>query len=68
MENEVENKYNPYEDELVYLIGIYKDTDEDILLEKYGITMEEYLNPNEETIAKVKMVMGIEEEEKKKAI
>ena len=68
MGNEVENKYNPYEDELIYLIGIYKDTDEDILLEKYGITMEEYLNPNEETIAKVKMVMGIEEEEKNKTI
>ena len=68
MGNEVENKYNPYEDELIYLIGICKDTDEDILLEKYGITMEEYLYPNEETIAKVKMAMGIEEEEKNKTI
>ena len=47
---------NPYDEELMDLIGILED-DEDAAT--YGITYEEYLHPNAETISKVKGVLGI---------
>ena len=53
------NQYNPYSDELVYLIGILEDDELLELPTKYGITKEEYLNPTEETISKVKEALGI---------
>lgn len=47
---------NPYEAELIDLIGILED-DEDTRV--YGITYEEYLHPTALTIAKVKSALGI---------
>ena len=44
---------NPYSEQLVDLIGILEDVNEKQLQEQYGIGMEEYLNPTEETINKV---------------
>mgnify|MGYP003294234675 FL=1 len=39
--------------QLFDLIGILEDFDEIELIENYGITMQEYLNPTAETIQKV---------------
>ena len=57
-DNAEENTYveNPYAEELMGLIGILED-DEDPRV--YGITYEEYLHPDVETIAKVKDALGI---------
>ena len=45
---------NNYTEQLLDLIGILEDfTDED-LMDTYGITMYEYLNPDASTIEKVK--------------
>ena len=47
------NINNPYDEQLIGLIGILEDVSEEKLLEEYGITYEEYLHPNEATIDKV---------------
>ena len=44
---------NPYSEQLVDLIGILEDVTEEDLQEQYGISMNEYLHPTEETIDKV---------------
>ena len=44
---------NEYDIQLLDLIGILVDIDETELIENYGITMQEYLNPTAETIKKV---------------
>ena len=55
----VNNKFNPYSDELTYLIGILEEEEIQELPIKYGITKEEYFNPTEETVNKVKEALGI---------
>lgn len=47
------NSYNSYSEQLMDLIGILEDVTEEELQEKYGISMNEYLNPNTYTIKKV---------------
>ena len=54
-----EESTNPYVEELVDLIGILEDIDEEELFNQYGITLNEYLNPNEETVRKVKEAVGV---------
>ena len=44
---------NQYYVQLFDLIGILEDFEESELIENYGITMQEYLNPTAETIKKV---------------
>ena len=44
---------NPYSEQLINLIGILEDITEEELQEQYGISMNEYLNPTEDTINKV---------------
>ena len=44
---------NPYDEQLAGLIGVLEDVSEKELLEKYGITYDEYLHPTEATIDKV---------------
>jgi len=44
---------NPYSEQLDDLIGILEDITEEELQEQYGISMNEYLHPTEETINKV---------------
>ena len=44
---------NQYYMQLFDLIGILEDIEESELIENYGITMQEYLNPTAETIKKV---------------
>ena len=44
---------NPYFEQLWDLIGILDDITEEELQEQYGISMDEYYNPTEETINKV---------------
>lgn len=45
--------FNQYSEQLFDLIGILEDLTEEELQEQYGISMNEYFNPNVETIAKV---------------
>ena len=55
---------NQYYMQLFDLIGILEDIEESELIEKYGITMKEYLNPNAETIKKVSQKLNsIQKEE-----
>lgn len=44
---------NPYSEQLDDLIGILEDITEEELQEQYGISINEYLHPTEETINKV---------------
>lgn len=45
--------------ELIEVLGGYlEDITEQELIESYGITMHEYLNPSEDTIEKVKSHLG----------
>ena len=44
---------NQYYMQLFDLIGILEDIEESELIENYGITIQEYLNPTAETIKKV---------------
>lgn len=44
---------NPYSEQLCDLIGILEDITEEELLEKYGISMNKYLHPTQETIDRV---------------
>lgn len=44
---------NQYSEQLEDLIGILEDVTEEELQEQYGISMNEYFNPTEETIIKV---------------
>ena len=44
---------NPYSEQLDDLIGILEDITEEELQEQYGISMNEYFNPTQETIDKV---------------
>ena len=57
-DKEEQNSYvkNPYDEELMNLIGILEDYED---LTAYGITYEEYLHPNAETISRVKSALGI---------
>ncbi len=50
---------NPYTEQLIDLIGLLEDVTEEELQQNYGISITEYLNPNEKTIAKVKAALGI---------
>ena len=43
-----------YTRQLIDLIGILENVTEEELEEQYGINMQEYFNPDAETIAKVK--------------
>ena len=52
-EEEISKRFG-YQHALLNLIGILEDIDEDELMDKYGITMQEYLNPNKETLIKVR--------------
>ena len=45
---------NIYVEQLMDLIGILEDVTEEDLMDTYGITMYEYLNPDAVTINKVK--------------
>ena len=49
-----------YDDQLMDLIGILEDVTDEDLQNQYGISMEEYLHPNAETIEKVKKALGLE--------
>ena len=54
-ENEINKMMSEkYQDELMDLIGIVEDIDSINMVEEYGITEEEYFNPNADTIKKVK--------------
>ena len=44
---------NPYSEQLVDLIGILEDITGEELQEQYGISINEYLHPTEDTINKV---------------
>lgn len=44
---------NHYSEQLIDLIGILEDVSEEELQEQYGISMNEYLHPTEDTINKV---------------
>lgn len=50
---------NPYIEQLIDLIGILEDINEEELVQNYGISITEYLNPNAKTISKVKDFLGI---------
>ena len=52
---------NPYSNQLTDLIGILEDISEEELQEQYGISMNEYLNPNAETISKVEKKLNEQE-------
>ena len=49
---------NVFAEQLVDLVGILEDVSEEDLINNYGITLEEYLNPNEEVIYKVKEALN----------
>lgn len=51
--NNVTNTFNPYVEELINIIGILEDVTEEDLQEQYGISMNEYLNPDANTIKKI---------------
>ena len=57
IDNNVNYSSNPYVSELVDLIGILEDVYEEDLIRNYGITMQEYFNPNLEVINKVKFYL-----------
>ena len=44
---------NPYSEQLINLIGILEDISEEELQEQYGISMNEYFHPTQDTINKV---------------
>lgn len=48
------NSNDYYARQLIDLIGILENVTEEELEEQYGINMQEYFNPDAETIAKVK--------------
>ena len=50
--NHAENN-NIYIKQLVELIGVLEDFNESDLLNNYGITLQEYLHPNEKVISKI---------------
>ena len=47
------NNINPYSEQLINLVGILEDVNEEELQEQYGISVNEYFNPNAEVIEKV---------------
>ena len=55
-EEEISKRFG-YQHALLNLIGMLEDIPEDELMDKYGITMEEYLHPTEEVIIKVRKAM-----------
>lgn len=62
--NESTNPY--YADQLLELISIPEDVTEETLQEHYGISLEEYFHPTEETIQKVKAKLQGNESNKQK--
>ena len=50
---------NPNQEKLIKLLGLQEDINEEQLLERFGITLEEYLNPTDEVIKKVQEKLGI---------
>ena len=60
---QIEDEENKYYMQLFDLIGILEDFEESELLQNYGINMQEYLNPTEDTIKKVSAKLA--EENKK---
>lgn len=59
-----ESLQNKYSFQLAELIGILDDVTEEELQECYGISMDEYYNPNAETIAKVTQRLDNEQNSK----
>ena len=57
-DDETESNINPYEEELMELIGFVEDISNEQMIEQYGITLYEYYEPTEETIIKVKQKLG----------
>lgn len=55
-EEEISKRFG-YQHALLNLIGVLEDIDEDELLDKYGITMEEYLHPTKDVLIKVRKAM-----------
>lgn len=55
---------NKYSYQLAELIGILEDVTEEELQEQYGISMNEYLRPTAETIAKVTQRLDNEQNSK----
>ena len=53
------NKTNKYQEALIDLIGILEDASSDELMAKYGITTQEYLHPNKETLLKVRAAISL---------
>ncbi len=53
------DQINPYTEQLIDLIGILENISEAELLQNYGITLQEYFNPNLETINKVRERFGV---------
>lgn len=51
--NVTNTKDDYYVEQLLNLIGLLEDIDEDELQEKYGISINEYIHPNENTIIKI---------------
>ena len=47
------NDSDNYSEQLMTLIGVPEDTTDEELKAQYGISMDEYFNPNAETIKKV---------------
>lgn len=58
-EKQIDETDNQYINELINLIGILEDINEVDLFNTYGITLNEYYNPTEETIKKIKNKLGI---------
>ena len=57
-DDETESNINPYEEELMELIGFVEDISDEQMIEQYGISSKEYYKPTEETIIKVKQKLG----------
>ena len=48
---------NPYQQEMVSLIGVLEDVTDEDLQREYGISLDEYLHPTKESVDKVRAVV-----------
>lgn len=53
---------NPYVEEQLNLLGLLEDIDDASILATYGITADEYFNPTQESIGRIKSTLGITDE------
>lgn len=53
---------NPYVEEQMNLIGLLEDVNGASILATYGITADEYFNPTQESIGRIKSTLGITDE------